>query len=74
MYIAVKRTAKVWRVGSGLVINIPADWVRGLGLMPGTLLEIEYSDDEMIVRIPPRAPPPNLMVEAAKKMVKAARV
>ena len=71
----VKRPAKVFRSGSnGLVVTLPADWVRGLGLMPGTLLEIEYSDDEMIVRIPPRSPPPNLMVEAAKKMVKAARV
>lgn len=54
----MKRPVKVFRSGSnGLVVMLPADWVRGLGLLPGTVLEMEYSDVAVTVRRPLPPPP-----------------
>jgi len=53
----VKRPTKVYRNGSGLVVTLPSDWLRGLGIRAGEVLEMEYTDSSVTVRRPLPDPP-----------------
>lgn len=78
--------SRVYKNGTGLVINLPKVWTRALGIAAGTVVATTYTERELVISLadredirkvetrmnPPQ--PPNLMVEAAKKMVRAARV
>lgn len=47
-----KRRSKVFRSGTGLVLLIPKDWVRGMEIAAGDELELFY-DGELRARKPP---------------------
>lgn len=37
------RHAKVWRSGTGLVVVLPKDWTRGMGVEAGDLVNLVYN-------------------------------
>lgn len=38
-----KRQAKIWRSGTGLVVVIPKDWCRGMGIEAGDFVDVVYN-------------------------------
>ena len=50
----MKRKTKLYRSGHGLVVTLPADWIRGHGLVAGATLDMEYDDGN--VRVMPEKP------------------
>ena len=62
----MKRPTKVYRNGSGLVVTLPSDWLRGLGIRAGDVLEMEYTDSWVSVRIPEPARKDGILLKILK--------
>ncbi len=46
-----RRRAKVWRSGSGLVVVLPKDWLVGMGIEEGDLVDVVYNGSVEIRKI-----------------------
>jgi len=70
----MKRQVHVYRSGNGLVVTLPVDWTRGLGLHAGMLLEMEYTDHEMAVRLPLPIPAPKKKDSLLLQLLKTTQI
>lgn len=48
------------------MVTLPSDWLRGLGIRAGDVLEMEYTDSWVSVRIPEPARKEGLLLQILK--------